>query len=184
MKTAVALVGLETIQDKKGNPIFSVTFLNNMDTWKKEHKNYNLKILDARTYKEAENPMEAIWADLKAVEKIDLLLYSGHSDNEILYLVSRYRKELDYDQRFINYNTNWDGINFNEKAEIYLLGCQTAGVGGVKLEWCIAQDIANKTNRSVFGYVSKSYQKEKPKGVYHQVSDDKIGFIKVEKKVN
>lgn len=181
-KTAVALVGLETIQDKNGNPKFSVTFLNNMETWKKENSEYNLKILDARSYKDLDEPMVGIWDDLKAIKQIDLLIYSGHSDDTTLYMISRYRKELLYDQRFINYNTSWDGIDFSDKAKVILLGCQTCGIDGVRLDDCIAQDIANKTNRPVFGYVSKSYQKEKPKGVFHQISDDKIGLVKCEKK--
>lgn len=187
-KRVVILVGLETIKNPDGSVKFHAdTFWDNACTWKHEHLNnknnpeYDLKILDARNYKDLKDPIASIWDELMK-DKIDLLFYFGHSDDTILYLISRYRLELENHQRFIDFYTDWTSLVFNEGAEIYLCGCHAGGREGKKFDVCIAQDVANKTKVNVFAYVSKSYQKEGPKNHFHQVSDDKIGFVKFEPK--
>lgn len=180
MQKAVAIVGLETIKDKNDNPKFSVTFLNNVETWKKEHPSTKLVILDARVYKELDDPMGGLWADLIAAGPIDTLLYSGHSDSEILYVFSKYRKELDYGFRFIMFSTLWDEVKFNSGAKIYLAGCQAGGQEGKRFDVCIAQDIADKTGVSVFAFLWRSSQHEK-KGQYYQESEHG-GFVEFTRK--
>lgn len=177
-KRVVILVGLETIKNPDGGVKFHAdTFWDNACTWKHEHPEHNLKILDARAFKDVKDPIASIWDEL-IKGKIDTLFYFGHSDDMLLYLISRYRLELETSKRFIDFSTDWNAIAFNPGAEIYLCGCHAGGREGKKFDVCIAQDIANKTKADVFAYVSKSYQKENPKGVFHQVSDDKIGFVK------
>lgn len=171
----VAIAGLETIRDKNDNPIFAVTFLNNIETWKKDHPKTNVTVLDARSYKDLQDPMMCLWNDLMSQGPLDLLLYYGHSDSEILYVISKYRQELENYQRFIDMTTDWENISFNQDAKIYLYGCQAGGMDGKKFDVCIAQDIANKTGVSVYAYVWKSSQQKK-KGGYYQLPD-RGGFV-------
>lgn len=173
---AIGIAGLETIRDSKGKIVHAATFMNNMETWKKDHAtDYNTKLLDARKFMEMKDPLGNIWAELKAAGTIDVLFFSLHSDPEGLYVISRYRQELDDSQRFITFETIWDGITFSPTAKIYLGGCQSGGKDGKKFDVCIAQDIANKTGVSVFAYVYKSSQQYK-NGRYFQVPD-KGGFV-------
>jgi hypothetical protein len=176
MKKAVGIAGLETIKDKKGKTKHAVTFLNNFDTWKKEHPKFNLTVLDARSFKELPDPMAAIWDALRAIGQIDMLLYSGHSDSETLYVISRYRQELEDSQRFIDFDSDWSGVKFSTDAKIYLEGCQAGGQNGKKFDVCIAQNIADKTGVKVFAYVWKSSQKEKGREKYYQLPEHG-GFV-------
>jgi hypothetical protein len=173
---AICIAGLETIKSSSGKIIHAATFMNNMETWKKDHTaDYNTTILDARKFKEMADPLGSMWAELKVSPSIDVLFFSSHSDPEGLYLISRYRQELEDNQRFVSFDTVWDGINFSPTAKIYLGGCQAGGKDGKKFDVCIAQDIANKTGVSVFAYVWKSSQQYK-NGRYFQVPD-KGGFV-------
>lgn len=176
MKKAIGLAGLETIKGKNDKIIHAVTFLNNFDTWRKDHPAFDLTVLDARSFKDLPDPMAAIWDALKTAGEIDTLIYSGHSDTETLYMVSRYRQELEDSQRFIGFDSDWGGVKFAPNAEIYLAGCQAGGQNGKKFDVCIAQDIADKTGVKVFAYVWKSSQKEKGKDRYYQLPEHG-GFV-------
>lgn len=170
-KHAVIVVGLETIKNKDGSlKCWADTFLDNANTWKHDHhEKYETKILDTRDYMDLDDPLAAIWEELQK-ENIDLLFYSGHSDETTLYVVSKYRVELESYQRFIDCATDWSEIEFNPHAEIYLSGCQAGGKEGKKFDQCIAQDIADKTEAKVFAYASKSSQHKKGDG-YYQIPD-------------
>lgn len=170
----VALAGLETLKNNDGSfKKFSVTFLNNVYTWKKEHPKEIVEIIDARFFYEKPSPMGAVWEHLKMLSKkrpIDLLIYSGHSGTDQLYFFSKVRKELEEKDRYFNMGDSWEGITFSKNAEIRLQGCQTGGQRGVKFEASIAQDIADATQRVTYGYVSKSSQRFRDGG-YRQVPD-------------
>jgi len=173
MYKAVCIAGLETIKDKKTNKVkyFSDTFLNNIRTWVKENKDCDSKILDARDYKDLNDPMLALFNDIKSVQGLDRLIITCHSDWEGLYIISKYRKgEIPDSHRYVEYYTEWEGFNFNPNAEIWLMGCQAGGRFGKKWDMCIAQDIANKTNTTVMAYASRSSQRYIDGG-YRQVPD-------------
>lgn len=175
----IAIVGLETIKDEHGNiKVFSETFLNNIKTYKKDNPGRTLNIFDARIYKEFESPIKSLWKDMAevyGVEGIDLILYSGHSDSERLYWVSKTRTELADEDRFIDANNEWN-FKFNKSAKIQLMGCQTGGQRGQKWPNCIAQSIADKSGVEVLAFVSKSAQQKKKNG-YYQIPDYN-GYVK------
>lgn len=170
----VALVGLETLKNEDGSlKKFSVTFYNNVITWRADHPKEDVVIVDARDFYKEDHPIEAIMKRLKEVScerPIDTLLYSGHSCSTTLYYFSKVRKELEERERYFTMGQSWDGVLFSQEATIRLFGCQTGGERGKKFEVCIAQDIANQTRRRVFGFVSKSSQKKIGKKFY-QVPD-------------
>jgi len=180
-KCAIILVGLETIKNPDGSfKCWADTFLDNANTWKHDHSEYTTKILDSRDYMDLDDPLESIWEELQK-ESIDLLFYSGHSDETTLYLISKYRVELESYQRFIDFDTDWSYIPFNENASIYLSGCQAGGKEGKKFDTCIAQDIADKTGTKTFAFTSKSSQHKKEHG-YYQVPDIG-GFVSFTKNI-
>lgn len=88
------------------------------------------------------------------------------------------RFDLSKSDRFITANTDWSYINFNPYANIKFAGCNTAGWDGQKRENTIAQDIADKTAMTVWGYVSNSHQAN-INGGYYQVADDGSGYVRV-----
>ena len=174
-KTAIALAGLETIKDKEGHPkYFADTFMNNTRTWKKDHPEFETKLLDCRDYREMSSPMKVLWADLEDVyadRGLDRLVISCHSDWEGLYLFSKYRKELGEDDRYITVNRDWSGIKFNSGASIYIYGCQAGGRFGKKMSACIAQTIADSACVKVYAFMSRSSQRRRPDGGYEQRPD-------------
>ena len=171
-RKVVAIVGLETIKDKNGEvDHFSETFLNNIHTFHRDNPTDTLKIFDMRKYKDNVSPMGSLWSDIAAAfDGIDLILYSGHSDTETLYVCSKVRTELFDSDRFVDYSTDWGGFKFSKDANIQLMGCQTGGQEGRKFPECIAQDIANKTGVAVWGFASKSSQQTR-NGGYYQIPD-------------
>ena len=175
----VIIAGVETIRYPNGRvKKYSDTFLDNSETWRHENPGVNLVILDARKYIKRENPIEAIWkAVFDSFPVLDKLIYFGHSSTESLICFSHVRTELSVEERYFrsgfHYIAPW-----SKDAEIVILGCQAGGQQGKKWSTSIAQIIADKIQHTVYAYVSKSYQKEGPKGHYHQVSDDKIGLVK------
>lgn len=172
----VALAGLETLKNADGSfKKFSVTFLNNIYTWKLDHPKEDVVIVDARDFWQKEDPMsEVMWClrEVSSKKPISTLIYSGHSDPVGLYFFSKVRKELEEDKRYFIMGRSWEGVNFTEKARIHLLGCQAGGVDGKKYDVCIAQDIADNTRRDVYAFVSKSSQRRIGKK-YYQVPDIK-----------
>ena len=177
MKNVVAIASVETIRYPNGRvKKYSDTFLDNMLTYKHENPKENLVIIDARKYIKKENPIEAIWkAVVESFPTIDKLIYSGHSSTESLICFSHVRTELSIEERYFragfHYTAPW-----SDNAEFYIYGCR-AGGDGQKASDSIAQVIANKINKKVWAFINRSYQKEGPKGHYHQVSDDKIGLV-------
>lgn len=181
-RKVVAIVGLEVIKNKKGEvDHFSDTFLNNIHTFHRDNPNDTLKVFDMRDYKGKVSPMGSLWSDIAAAfDGIDLILYSGHSDTETLYVCSKVRTELFDSDRFIDCSTDWSSLKFADGANIQLMGCQTGGQDGRKFPECIAQDIANKTDVAVWGFASKSSQQIR-NGGYYQVPDtgDYIKFTSI-----
>ena len=197
-KNAVAIAGLETILEPKEalswqNMIpklfnmeirkvrfFADTFLDSIQTWVKEHPEYDTKIIDARDYCEDPNPIRSIWQATKdAHTGLDALKIACHSNWEGLYIISKYKKCRPDRYRYIEYYTDWCGLTFNPGANIWLSGCQAGGRFGEKWDKCIAQDIANKTGATVWAYTSKSSQQWKDGG-YRQVPDtgDYVEFVR------
>jgi hypothetical protein len=175
----VAICGVETIRDASGHvKKYSDTFLDNLETYKKENPIEDLVIIDARKYVNNPNPIASIWKTVaSSFTVLDKFIYSGHSSTESLICFSHVRTELTVEERYFrasfDYKAPW-----SKDATFFIYGCQAGGTNAVKSETSIAQIIANKIERTVYAYTSKSYQKEAPKGVYHQVSDDKIGLVK------
>ena len=177
-KNVVAIIGIETIRDSDGIvKKFSETFLNNIRTWKKDNPKHNLVIIDALKYLKIENPLDAIWKTVcESYDVIDQLIYFGHSSDESLIVFSHTLEELSVEERWFRAGFHYQAP-FAKDAEIFLYGCHAGGRNGKKWDTSLAQIIANKTNRTVWAYVSQSYQIEKPKGRFYQVSDDKIGLV-------
>lgn len=181
MTNVVAICGIETIRDAAGNVIkYSDTFLDNMLTYKHEHPYETVVIIDARDYLNIESatPVSDLWEDVcSKFDKIDKIIYSGHSSDESLILFSHTKTGLDINQRYFRSSFHYKAP-YADNADIIIFGCQAGGREGKKFPVCIAQTIANKTGKTVWAFVSKSYQVEGPKGHYRQKSDDKIGLVK------
>jgi len=180
MGNIVAIAGIETIRNKAGDVIkYSDTFLDNLLTYRKEHPKDKVVIVDARAFlKEPNSTCEDVWKDVcSKFDKIDKIVYAGHSSDESLILFSHTKKDLDIEQRYWRSSFHYEAP-YAENAEIILYGCQAGGREGKKWPVCIAQTIANKTEKTVWAFVSRSYQIEKPKGRYRQKSDDRIGLVK------
>lgn len=170
----IALIGLETIKNEDGSvKYFSATFENNIRTWKTDHPREDVIFLDARKFYNEPFPMTAIFnklRELSSLRAIDKLLYSGHSGSDQLYFFSKVRKDVPEEERYFCMTHTWDEIIFSPKAEIRLMGCQTAGVGGKKLPESIAQSIADNTKVVTWGFVSKCSQRKRGKR-YEQIPD-------------
>ena len=182
-KNIVAIAGIETIRSPSGKVRrFSDTFWDNMLTYRHEHPKDNVVIVDARAF--LSNPSatsEDVWKDAcSKFDKIDRIIYAGHSSDESLIVFSHTKLELDIEQRYFRTNFHYNAP-YADDAEIIIYGCQAGGKEGKKWPVCIAQTIANKTGKTVWAFVSKSYQVEGPRGHYHQKSDDKIGLVKFTK---
>ena len=176
-KNIVAIVGIETVRSPSGKVLrYADTFWDNMLTYRMEHPEDNVALVDARDYIKEVNPIEAVWRAVVAHGSISKLLYSGHSSSESLVCFSHTRKELPVEQRYFragfHYTAPWES-----DATFTILGCQAGGERAQKWSNSIAQIIANKINRTVWAFVSKSYQTEGPKCHFHQVADDKIGLV-------
>lgn len=180
MKNVVAIAGIETIRNDAGEVLrYADTFLNNVHTWIAENPAATVKVLDARHYTKCDNPVQAVWKDVVAsFDKIDTLIYSGHSSPESLICFSHIRLDLTVEQRYFRIDFDYTTAPWSDDASFYIYGCQAGGEHGVVWPTSIAQCIANQIKRTVYAYTSKSYQKESPKGCFHQVSDDKIGLVK------
>lgn len=181
-KNVTILIGVETVRDSDGVvKKFSETFLNNAQTWIKDHPETNVVIVNSLEYIENVNPLQDVWeAVCKSHDKIDTFIYFGHSSEESLIVYSHTLTERPLSERWFRAEFHYEAP-FAEDAEIFLYGCQTGGVRGVKLDDSLAQIIANRTDRIVWAYVSRSYQIQKGKRRFYQISDDKIGFVKFTK---
>lgn len=179
MSNIIAICGIETIRDENGIvQKYSDTFLNNMLTYKNENPYDKVVIIDARGYLKGSKTIVDVWKDVCShFDKIDKIIYSGHSSDESLILFSHTKTDLDVELRYFRSNFHYEAP-YAENAEIIIYGCQAGGKQGKKFENCIAQTIANKTGKTVWAFVSKSYQVEGPKYQFRQKSDDKIGLVK------
>jgi hypothetical protein len=112
----IALVGLETIKNDDGSvKHFSDTFLDNTITYRKDHPEENVEIIDARDFREKPKPMSAIWERLAALseeEPIHKLLYSGHSGSTQLYFFSKVRQDVPENERYFNQDDDWQKYIF------------------------------------------------------------------------
>jgi hypothetical protein len=185
-KNIVAIAGVETIRSKTGKVLrYSDTFLDNMLTYRHENPKDNIVIVDARAF--LANPTatsEDVWKDVcSKFDKIDKIIYAGHSSDESLIVFSHTKTEMDIEQRYWRSSFHYNAP-YADDAEIIIYGCQAGGKEGKKWPVCIAQTIANKTGKVVWAFVSKSYQIEKPKGHYRQKSDDKVGLVKFTKEIS
>lgn len=170
-KRAIAIGAIETVRDAQGHvKKLSVTFLNNANTWAKDHPEFDTRVLDCRAFKDLPSPMKGLWDEL-AKEPLDALFISSHSDWEGLYIFSKIRRELAEEDRYFVLGNDWAGVKFNPGAYIVLSGCQAGGRDGVRLDDSIAATIANKTGVSVWAFLTKSSQKKRPDGGYEQKPD-------------
>lgn len=169
----IAIVGLETIKDKEGNiRFFAETFLNNIKTFQRDNPKSTIKIFDGRNYVNEQNPIAKLWSDIAMAfdaDGIDIILYSGHSDSDRLYWISKTRPDLKDTNKFIS-NNDWNFV-FNSKAFIRLMGCQAGGQDGVKWPKCVAQTIADNSGVTVWAFTSKCSQ-QKRNGGYYQIPDN------------
>lgn len=181
MANIVAICGIETIRNKSGKVMrYSDTFLDNMLTYQHEHPKDSVVIVNARDYLKvtSSTPAADLWkVACSKFDKIDKIVYAGHSSDESLIVFSHCKTELDIEQRYWRSSFHYEAP-YADNAEIIIYGCQAGGKEGKKWPVCIAQTIANKTGKTVWAFVSKSYQIEGPRGHYHQKSDDKIGLVK------
>lgn len=171
-RNVVAICGIETVRDEAGNvKKFSTTFLNNMITWKKNNPKDALVVIYARDYLKCEDPIAALWAAVCGAypDGIDELIYSGHSSSEHLIIYSHVLYELSDDKRWIGFEFPFIAP-FKEGAVIRLWGCQAGGQEGKKWPNCIAQTFADKSQRTVYAFISKSSQRKRNGGFY-QVPD-------------
>ena len=174
----IAIVGLESIKDADGNvKYFAETFLNNIKTWRRDNPDAEIKIFDGRSYSVLNTPVSSLWKDIANAygEKgIDQILYSGHSDSDKLYWISKARHDLPDTERFL-WERDWN-FTYNKDASIKLMGCQTGGQEGKKWPKCIAQSIADSSGVIVWGFTSKSSQKKRDGGYYQ--TPDIGGYVK------
>lgn len=185
MKNVVIICGVETIRNRRGVVTrYSDTFLNNAFTYRKEHPDENVVIVDARAFLKSNspNPVEDVWSDVCSKHSvIDKIIYSGHASDESLIIFSHTKTELDIEKRYLRSSFHYRAP-YADDAEIIIYGCQAGGKRGKKWPVCIAQTIADKTGKLVWAFVSKSYQIEDPAGHFRQKSDDKVGLVKFEPK--
>lgn len=172
MKNYVVIAAIETQRDEQGNvKKLSQTFMNNARTFEKDHPNDNVVIIDCRNYMKAFNPIKTMWEDVcTSFGKmgIDGIFYNGHSGPEGLYVFSHVREELPNNHRYLGKSFEYIAP-YNKECKIYLLGCQAVGKDGVIVNNSIAQVIADKTGCIVYGYASKTCQKQRQDGGYEQV---------------
>ena len=147
---------------------WSSTFFNNVTTYVKNHKYDDIAVVDARDHIDSPNPLGSLWKSVATAHaQTDLVIYSGHSSPLNLLVFHHCRANLPNDHRYIGGSFAWE-MPLSDAATIILWGCQTAGVKGVKSENSIAQFIANKTRRRVFGFVWRSSQQKIGDGYYQQ----------------
>jgi len=172
-RNVIGIAGIESVRDKNDNvKYYSVTFMNNLYTWQKNHPDDILHIIDARKFLKSKTPITDLWAEVRTAfgsGGIDCLVYSGHATDEHLWLYTHVVKDLPHEERCIGWDFDFTAP-FNPSAEIWLMGCQTGGHDGKKWTNSIAQVIADKVDRKVWAFVSKCAQK-KIKGGYYQVPD-------------
>lgn len=175
----VCLAGIETIRDKAGTVLrYSDTFLNNIKTFKHDYPADSFKLIDARDFLGSALPMTAIFDEIAALtQPVDKLIISCHSDPDALYIFSHSRYDVEDQYRTIHKQTDWSSIKFSPSAEIKICGCQTAGAKGVVLPDSIAQNIANNSKITTYGFVWKSSQRSRRDGWYVQ-KPDRGGFVK------
>lgn len=164
-KRCLAIIGLETVIKQDGSVIWSDTFYNNILTWRADNKKeFDTIFIDARKWRYDQDPMASIRAavePLQATDPWDVLVYSGHSDLDTLYVFSKIgnmRPELSEASRFIQRDTDLSWLKVTPKTKFYLCGCQTAGKHGKRINDCIAQCIADSADCLVYGYASKTAQ--------------------------
>lgn len=182
VRNVIGIAGIESVRDKDDNvKFYSVTFLNNLYTWKRDNPEDILHIIDARKFLASKTPVTDLWDEVKTSfgnTGIDCLVYSGHASSEHILIYSHVLKNLPEDQRFMGFEFDFIAP-LNPNAEIKLMGCQCGGQDGKKWVDCIAQVIANKTERKVWAFVSRCAQKE-IKGGYYQ-KPDTGGYVLFEK---
>lgn len=82
---------------------------------------------------------------------IDHLRIEAHSDTKGITL--KYKDQL-------LSGSAWNKIVFKPNAYIRFTGCNTGGTDGIKSKDSIAQKVANKTGKIVYGFVNNTSQKE------------------------
>lgn len=172
MKKIVGIGSIEVYNSKK-----SSTFVNNLITYKSDHKDEDVHIIDCRDHVEAANPIESMMKAILNHGVIDGLIISSHSDWEGLYIFSKSRKELPESHRYLLPEFEWNRFKFGPDGYTKLLGCQTCGKAGVILEESIAQTIADKTQRIVYAFSSRSSQRMTKDRKFYQIPDNKKTIV-------
>jgi hypothetical protein len=178
-RNIVVIAGIETVRDKDGTvKKFSQAFMNNARTIKKDLKDDNVVIVDARDFVNETSPIDALWDAVVTAHTglIDEIFYTGHSDPEGLYVFSKVRKELPEGSRYLTAFFHWEAP-LSEDGCFRFNGCQAGGMDGVKFPNSLAQIVADRTRHVVWAYTSKSAQIRRQDGGYEQRPDIK-GFVK------
>lgn len=159
---------IESVYENGEFKKYSWTFVNNALTYKKDHPDEDVHIIDCRDHVDAPNPIESMMGEVDTVGPVYRLIISSHSDWESLYIFSQTRKELCGSARFLSEDFDWRRFWLTENGAIRLDGCQTAGSSGIAMEKCIAQTIADGTGRNVYGFRSRSSQHKRKDGGFEQ----------------
>ncbi len=125
-------------------------FACNVDTFKKEHEDYNIIVIQAWDYQNEDELMGAIISGSSEVGGIDGLRIESHGITSALIVTSSYSLEK---------NDSWSKIEFKDEATITFTGCNTGGSDGEANENSIAQYVANETGNTVYAYVNNTSQK-------------------------
>ncbi|MCL1790367.1 MAG: hypothetical protein FWG40_03260 [Peptococcaceae bacterium] len=127
------------------------TFINNANTYKEEHPDVEVIIINAWDYETEDKLMSAIIEKSKEVGGLDALVFESHgaAGSPDHLWVSRYRATK---------SANWEGIEFKEHATIRFSGCIVGGTEGNASQDSLAQHVANKTQRPFSAFVNETTQ--------------------------
>jgi len=177
LKKILGIGSIESVFDEDHDfKKYSSTFVNNLITYKSDHKDEDVHIIDCRDHVKADNPIESMMSAVLSHGVIDGLIISSHSDWFGLYIFSKTRKELSEDRRYLLPEFDWRRFKFSPNAYVRLWGCQTAGRNGVLIKDSIAQIISDETQRLVYAFTSRSSQRKVGKR-FVQIPDNKKTVI-------
>ena len=189
-------LGLRNVAAIVGSDVSSNdnVFKSDIETFKDDNKNDNIKVYYAWEYESWDEIKSAISDDF-GNEKIDALVIAAHSSVDEIILSNDYKRP-GRPNIYIKSNTSWRGLKFSKDANIRIMGCNAGGMAGQANKKAvmnldengdfvsysgelvdvksIAQVIANKTGVTVWAFTNYSSQKE-INGGYYQVAVDRYG---------
>lgn len=154
VKVAIAVAG----EDKASQ---HNTFKVNIATFKKDNPSMDVRVVEADKFNSSKKVLEEVISISKSIDGgIDHLRIEAHSDPKGII--------LKYEDKLVP-ESDWDEIVFKPNAYIRFTGCNTGGEDGIKSENSIAQKVANKTGKKVYGFVNNTSQTVDENGRYFQV---------------